>query len=593
MTEDDKAMASVPIGKLEGFELRGLLGAPAIQLLMDDFSSLTDMATAILDLKGEILVASGWRDICTQFHRVHPEACGNCHKSDLFLSKNLKPDEHVAYKCLNQLWDVVTPLMIDGKHAGNVFTGQFLYEDEPVDLKVFEAQAERYGFDKTAYLAALERVPRVSRDRVKLTMDYLVKFAKQVAAIGLSNLQLSRAASEERRLRQELSHAKSYIDNIINSMPSVLVTVDGEGRVTQWNNTAEEQTHRCAANVLGRRLEEVFPRFATDMAAIKRSIRERSVEKRHAVARQEGGEIRYDDITIYPLVTNGVQGAVIRVDDKTEQKRLEDMMIQSEKMLSLGGLAAGMAHEINNPLAGIVQGVQNLKRRLLDDIPANRKAAELAGLDLETLSRYMRERQVDQMVGDIMAGGLRAAEIVNNMLSFARKDSGGKTLCSLPELLDKAVELAANDFDLKGKYDFRHMEIVREYQADAPPIRCEPSKLQQVFLNILKNGAAAMNAKQYQSGGPRFVLRVRPAEGALRVEIEDNGPGMDAATLKRVFEPFFTTREVGGGTGLGMSVSYFIVKTQHHGEMLAESEPGKGTKFVVELPLEGATRQDG
>jgi signal transduction histidine kinase len=151
------------------------------------------------------------------------------------------------------------------------------------------------------------------------------------------------------------------------------------------------------------------------------------------------------------------------------------------------------------------------------------------------------------------------------------------------------VDLAGSDYDLKKKYDFRQVEILREYAFDVPPVLCEAGKIQQVLLNLLRNGAEAMQEMAGKGDGyqPRFILRLghEKEAGKVRIELEDNGPGMDAAVCKRVFEPFFTTKPTGKGTGLGLSVSYFIVAENHGGEMSVVSAPGKGTTFIVELPV--------
>jgi signal transduction histidine kinase len=140
---------------------------------------------------------------------------------------------------------------------------------------------------------------------------------------------------------------------------------------------------------------------------------------------------------------------------------------------------------------------------------------------------------------------------------------------------------------LKKRYDFRQIEIVRDYAPDTPPVICQAGKMQQVFLKILRNGAEAMKGTQDAGRVPRFVLRVLPLGAVVRVEIEDNGPGMDEATRRRVFEPFFTTKPSGIGTGLGLSVSYFIVIQDHRGALSVQSQPGAGTSFIIELPVEG------
>jgi len=383
---------------------------------------------------------------------------------------------------------------------------------------------------------------------------------------------------------EELQSLRNYLSNIIDSMPSVLVGVDGQGRVTQWNRQAEQATGISVARARSRHLGTVFPRLAVEMDNIKAAIRERRVISDPRVPRQLEHEVCFEDVTIYPLVTNGVEGAVIRVDDVTQKVRLDEMMIQSEKMLSVGGLAAGMAHEINNPLAGILQNTSVLTNRLTADLPANHKAAEAAGTTMEAIRSYLEIRKLPGMLENIRTSGSRAAAIVRNMLSFARKSDKEVSSQDLARLLDQTLELVRTDYDMKKQYDFKQIELVREYDGAAAPVPCEAGKIQQVFMNILRNGAEAMAGVPDAPAAPVFVLRVRNDGNWVRVEIEDNGPGMSEAIRRRIFEPFFTTKPVGQGTGLGLSVSYFIVTEDHGGEMQVHAAEGGGTRFVIRLP---------
>ncbi len=410
---------------------------------------------------------------------------------------------------------------------------------------------------------------------------------ERTAELAKNNQEMQQEISERKRVEKELRRLRSLLSNIVNSMPSILVGVDAEGRVTQWNSEAEKTTGGTAREAEGSALEDVFPQFSYQMAKVRQAIRERQVVKDEKITLAADGKTHYADVTIYPLVTNGVDGAVIRVDDVTERVRIEEMMIQSEKMLSVGGLAAGMAHEINNPLAMMLQAIQVVLDRVFEEIPANVEAAEACGCTLEALRDYMQRREVPQMLQIVEEAGHRAAKIVDNMLSFSRKSTGGAVPCDLGQLIDETVELAGSDYDLKKKYDFRQIEIVREYDPDLPEVPCEASKIQQVVLNLLKNGAQAMAGRKDRTEPARFVLRTAREEGQAKVEVEDNGPGMDEATRRRVFEPFFTTKGVGKGTGLGLSVSYFIISENHGGKMTVESTPGKGTKFIIRLPLKG------
>lgn len=292
-----------------------------------------------------------------------------------------------------------------------------------------------------------------------------------------------------------------------------------------------------------------------------------------------------------PLGSEGGSGsrAVAVIEDITERTRIQEMMVQTEKMLSVGGLAAGMAHEINNPLASILQALQVITRRLDPALAANAAAAKAVGVDLDAMQAYMRQRELDGFLDGIRDAGQRAAKIVKNMLGFARKSGGDYVECDLAELLDRTVELAAGDYDLKKHFDFKKIEIAREYQPDLGKAECQSMEIEQVFFNIIKNAAQALKDPPQEDILPRITLRTRSEGNLAVVEIEDNGPGMTEEVRKRVFEPFYTTKSIGVGTGLGLSVAYFIVSENHKGSIVLDSSPGKGARFIVKLPFKHLT----
>ena len=384
-----------------------------------------------------------------------------------------------------------------------------------------------------------------------------------------------------------LKAAEAYIRNILDSMPSILASVDAQGRITQWNQQAARKTGVPPGDAVGRLFSEVCPDAPVSMEQIRAAMTGNVPYRSLKVPHKTGDVVEHVDVTVYPLETDQAQGAVVRIDNVTERVRLEEMMIQSEKMVSIGGLAAGMAHEINNPLAGILQNAQVIRNRVSPDLPANKSAAEELGIDLNVLYAYFEKRGCLRMMDSIMESGHRAARIVENMLSFSRKSNVHMANVDICALLDRTVELAANDYDLKKQYDFRRIRIEREYEEDIPFVPCEESKIQQVFFNLIRNGAQAMASKQADAC---FVLRVGRQGEDIRVEIADNGPGMSEELRKRIFEPFFTTKKVGEGTGLGLSVSYFIVVENHGGSMEVESLPGEGTTFILTLPLTPAVQ---
>ena len=356
-----------------------------------------------------------------------------------------------------------------------------------------------------------------------------------------------------KKAEKELRFARDYVRSIINSMPSILIGVDERTMITQWNLEAEKITGIPADHARGRLLATVFPRLAEVIPTIFIAIENQQVQRKGKIPLVINKKDFVTDITVYPILSDNLPGAVIRVDDISERIKIEEMMVQSEKMMSVGGLAAGMAHEINNPLAGILQNLQVIRNRLTKPQPANIKMAEKYGIELDHLQAYMEERGIFHMMDQVASLGQRAAKIVENMLSFSRKSDSRQSRHYLNDMVESTLDLVGNDYRLKKKYGFRAMEISREIEGDLPPVPCEKTKIQQVLFNIFKNGTEAMS--EANIAYPKFVIRYFLEQNMACVEIRDNGPGIPEEIRKRIFEPFFTTKAVGVGTGLGLSVS--------------------------------------
>ena len=380
----------------------------------------------------------------------------------------------------------------------------------------------------------------------------------------------------------EVRITRDFLQNVIDSMPSILIVVDTHGIITNLNLSAARHAE-FQKKTKGQSAAKLFPVLGDD---IDKHIQEAITQGKTVSTIQKKcpslGKKKSAEITIYPLRSSAT-GAVIRVDDITARIRLQEVMIQTEKMLSVGGLGAGMAHEINNPLGAILQAAQNIERRLSPELSQNEQVAQEYGLTMEQLSKYLGKRQVFTMLTGIRESGLRVSKIVRNMLQFSRHNDAEMENCVLAEMLDRVIELARNDYDLKRNYDFKKFNIIRNYRHDIE-LTCSRTSLEQVFLNLIKNAAHACSSEySSRSTPPQISINGYQEEEVVTVEIADNGHGMDEETQKRIFEPFFTTKKVGEGTGLGLAVSYFIIVDQHKGDLRVDSTPGEGTTFSVVL----------
>jgi polar amino acid transport system substrate-binding protein len=185
---------------------------------MDHLYKVTGMGIALIDLKGKVLVGTGWQDICTKFHRVNPVTCKNCIESDLELTKGLKNGEIRLYKCKNNMWDVVTPLFIGDNHVGNVFFGQFFFEDEKTDRALFAAQAQKYGFNVEEYLVAFDSVPRFSREKIQDLMVFYSRMSEFISKISHTNLKLAKSLYSQKELQEKLEEKAAEVEEYASQM---------------------------------------------------------------------------------------------------------------------------------------------------------------------------------------------------------------------------------------------------------------------------------------------------------------------------------------------------------------------------------------
>ncbi|MEN8199992.1 MAG: ATP-binding protein [Thermodesulfobacteriota bacterium] len=402
---------------------------------------------------------------------------------------------------------------------------------------------------------------------------------RSVQAVNSMAEQIERVINKQRETAE-------FLENVLNSMPSIMIGVDGECRITHMNLSAQRSADKEEGECYGRALLDIFPSLGEKIVNISRQAMVEgipsTVEKRNSpiFPEENNGHV---ELTIFPLYQSATGGAVIRIDDITAKVRLQEVMVQTEKMISVGGLGAGMAHEINNPLAGMLQATQNIERRLSPELTKNKEIAKQWGVDLVAMDNYLDDRQIFSMLTSIRNAGQQAAGIVQNMLKFSNH-TGCSTLkesCSLGDLVDRALELAASDYDLKRKYDFKNVEVTRNYDPDVE-VDCNSIEIEQVLLSIFTNTVHAFGGGNVPA--PKITINIYEDEAFATIEVIDNGPGIEEEVKKRIFEPFFTTKAEGEGTGLGLAVAYYIIVDQHKGCLSVDSSPGQGTRFSLKLP---------
>ncbi|WP_461834583.1 PAS domain-containing sensor histidine kinase [Desulfothermus sp.] len=387
--------------------------------------------------------------------------------------------------------------------------------------------------------------------------------------------------TEEKRIQKELERLRNMLQNIINSMPSMLITVDREFNVIYWNKYVENILGDIKVkNLRNKNFFDVIDMEDELKDKLNKAILARDVQSYLRKSEDKDGSVKVENIIIFPLKSNGVDGAVIKIDDITEQVKFEEMLVHSEKMITIGNMASGIAHEINNPLAIIMQACDVCLNRL-KDTSRNREMAKQMGIDFDCLKKYIQDRKIDKMLFNIKEATMRASDIIRGLLSFTHGSSGIVDNIDIREVMEMALTMAYNDYSLKKRYDVKKIKIKKEYE-DVPRISCDPIKMQQVFLNIIKNSAQAMAGMEH----PEITITISEVkDGMVKINIKDNGPGIPKDIIGNIFDPFYTTKQVGEGTGLGLYISYFIVTKQHKGKIFVDSAPEKGTAITIYLPI--------
>ncbi|HJV26808.1 MAG TPA: EAL domain-containing protein [Aromatoleum sp.] len=287
----------------------------SLRPFLDGLSDLVGIATALLDLDGNILQSAGWQSACTGFHRAVAGSCVNCTESDLFLASHLRKGEFVDYKCKNGLWDVVTPVFVGEEHLGNLYCGQFFYDDDVVDEEFFRAQAGRFSYDKTTYLAAIARIPRFSREKVRNVMGLIVNLASYLSHLSLTNL----------RLRE----SQGRMETLINTLPDPVWLKDTNGVYLSCNRAFERLIGSTVGKIVGGRDDDFFPAElaeffrAKDREAIEAGEPRRNEE---LVPAADGGPGIVLETVKAPLPgVDGTPAGVLGIArDITERRRAED-----------------------------------------------------------------------------------------------------------------------------------------------------------------------------------------------------------------------------------------------------------------------------
>ena len=359
--------------------------------------------------------------------------------------------------------------------------------------------------------------------------------------------------TEERHAHEQLARSEARYRLLFEGASDAIMTFDALGRFTTVNDAGEVISGYKREELLGKFFGPLLPLDALPRAVYEfRRALSGSPGQFETVLTTKSGARRHISVT-YSCPQRSEE-VLCLIRDATDEKQLQQQLIQSEKMAAIGQLVSGVAHELNNPLASISAFAQLL----------------LINQAMNAEQRHSAEV--------IASEAKRAARIVNNLLTFARQHKAEKIYADVNKVLEDTLELRAYELNVRG------IRLVREFRERSLETMLDVYQLQQVVLNLVTNAEHAMAA--VENAHHRLVVRSRLQDGRARIEVEDSGPGIPADALDRIFNPFFTTKPTGGGTGLGLSISLGII-SEHGGRIWAENCPGGGARFCIELPVTG------
>lgn len=376
---------------------------------------------------------------------------------------------------------------------------------------------------------------------------------------------------------EKLVSAKNYISDVLRTLPAMVMAVDGEGRVAEWNKAAETHTGVAADKALGEAFWDVVPFLRAYKENFEKVIESGVTKELSKVGVLVGDEERHMDIVMWPLTYDGNKGAVIQVEDVTEAVKKDEHLRQAQKMDTVGNLAAGLAHDFNNVIGGIqatatsiefslemTDSLESLKKDLGNDLAVIKEAAE------------------------------NGADMVEQLLSISRRKELDFSPVNLNEAVKKVVNICRHTFDKSIEFN------VTYFDGDAT-LRGYPTQLEQVLLNLCVNASHAMTIMRGEGerqGGALTIAvdKIQIGENMAStfpeaqvgdywmVTLSDTGVGMSKETMSKIYDPFFTTKEKGKGSGLGLSMVFNIIR-QHKGFLEVYSEVGEGATFLVFLPV--------
>ena len=465
---------------------------------------------------------------------------------DWFLEDSFQVQDQSLFNKLSNK----TSFFLDLVKPGNEFDNLYELHDQPYQSAILLPLKK--GAEFTGLIQAFNPRTEVTAKRIEVLNTIAECYTLSMKNYDMTRRQKIDNANLE-AWRWELMQSRNTLRAMFDSIPTSIYIVDGKYKIVAINNSRSIRAEQKPSNLVGHICYEVLYNHSQPCQGCR--VNETFLSKKNTI-RTDRQWIKNDQITDWEISTYAIldesdepSQVIIFEQDVTQEKRLEANLIQSEKLAAVGQLAAGVAHEINNPLSAVIANAQLLRRDLPEDSADARESVEL-----------------------IEIAGLRASQVVRNLMGFARKEQYDFVAIDLNETVLNALSL------VKHELASRSMEINTNLHEDLPKIHASKDHLQSVWINIILNALDSMEPG-------KGVIQISTAflDDEFKVRFSDNGAGIPPDKVTKIFEPFFTTKDPGRGTGLGLSICHRIVK-QHGGFIQVDSLTGTGTTFTISLP---------
>ena len=560
-----------PEGDIGTLSLSDIIDVAEIQQLMDHFYSLTNIGVGIIDIEGKTLVSTGWQDICTRFHRVHPETCKRCIESDTKLSSGVAPGTYKLYRCKNNMWDMATPIILGGTHVGNLFLGQFFFDDEEIDYSFFLEQAKRYGFNEKEYIKALEEVPRWSRENVDAVMKFYINLVHLISEVSWANIRLARSVTErdtlistiqknnedleialakenqlteelherDEELRhqvEELTQAKHDWEQTFQSIGSPTLILDINHRILNANSIVLQKTGKTLDQLIGKNCWEFFHGKETISppggCPCVKLIHTKRTETCEMEVSAFGGIYL---VTCSPIFA--IDGSIDRIIhiamDITEKKNAENAL--SEVIQKLRLVTGLTRHDIINQVQ-IIQSLHSLCSET-SDLSEIQEYVLRADKSAERIQSMIGFTRVYEDFGVVSSGWQSVHQTIADALSEVNPDN-------------VTVEI-----DIPGNLEIYADPIIRKVFVT-------------LIENALRHGERVTNIEFYSEAKKENLV----------ISCSDDGTGIPDEEKEAIF-----THGYGKHTGVGLFISREILAITGL-SILETGTYGSGARFEILVP---------